>query len=196
MAIRIEPIPAKGSTAALQALAELRIEVFRAFPYLYDGTLDYEQRYLERFGTAEGAIIVAAYDGERIIGAATGAPLAGQLPQFAEPFAQRGYDLSTLFYCGESVLLPAYRGHGIGHRFFDEREAHARRLGGFDHATFCAVIRPPDHPLRPVHYRPLDPFWAKRGYQKVAGLIGHFSWQDVDQPAATEKPMQFWLRRL
>ncbi len=145
---------------------------------------------------AEGAIIVAAYDGERIIGAATGAPLAGQLPQFAEPFAQRGYDLSTLFYCGESVLLPAYRGHGIGHRFFDEREAHARRLGGFDHATFCAVIRPPDHPLRPVHYRPLDPFWAKRGYQKVAGLIGHFSWQDVDQPAATEKPMQFWLRRL
>ena len=85
--------------------------------------------------------------------------------------AASGFDVASIFYCGESVLEPAYRGHGIGHRFFDLREAHARALGGFRSITFCAVVRPPDHPQRPAEYRPLDAFWRKRGYAPVDGLI-------------------------
>ncbi len=98
-----------------------------------------------------------------------------------------GFDIASIFYCGELVLDPAYRGHGLGHRFFDLREAHARALGGFHSITFCAVVRPPDHPLRPAEYRPLDAFWRKRGYAPVDGLIASFSWKDIDQAGATNK---------
>jgi len=57
---------------ALPALAALRIEVFRDFPYLYDGDLEYERGYLETFSEAAGAIIVIARDGDQIVGASTG----------------------------------------------------------------------------------------------------------------------------
>ena len=39
----------------LPDLARLRIVVFRDWPYLYDGTLDYEEKYLATFAAAKGA---------------------------------------------------------------------------------------------------------------------------------------------
>ena len=195
MSLRVEPLTGADLTAALPALARLRIEVFRDFPYLYEGTLDYEAGYVAKFAQADGAVIVGAFDGDRIVGAATAAPMAGQLDAFAEPFRARGHDIAEIFYFGESVLLPAYRGRGIGHAFFDRREAHARALG-FPVATFCAVVRPDDHPMRPAGYMPLDAFWRKRGYAPVEGLVGQFGWRDVGAAEETQKPMQFWMRRL
>ncbi|OOC48219.1 hypothetical protein B0684_11135 [Thioalkalivibrio versutus] len=84
---------------------------------------------------------------------------------------------------------------GAGHRFFDEREAAARRLG-FAHATFCAVVRPEDHPRRPAGYRSLDGFWKKRGYRRAEGRVGHFPWPDIGERQESLKPLQFWWRRL
>jgi hypothetical protein len=55
----------------LDEVARLRIEVFREWPYLYDGTLDYERDYLAHFADAEDALIVAARDGDSVVGAAT-----------------------------------------------------------------------------------------------------------------------------
>jgi hypothetical protein len=64
------------------------------------------------------------------------------------------------------------------------------------HCAFCAVVRPPTHPLRPEAYQPLDPFWMKRGYTKVEGMTTEFSWKDVDRPDETAKTMQFWMKAL
>jgi GNAT superfamily N-acetyltransferase len=196
MSVRVVPLTGAALLPALPALARLRIAVFRAWPYLYDGTPGYERQYLGKFASAPGAVIVAALDGEKIVGCATAAPLAGVEEEFAAPLAARGWDIARVFYCGESVLLPAYRGRGIGHRFFEAREAHGRSLGGFGHIAFCAVVRPDDHPLRPSDHAPLDAFWRKRGYDRIEGLTGRFAWKDVDQPGETEKTMQFWMKAL
>jgi GNAT superfamily N-acetyltransferase len=196
MTVRVAPLTGKSMAGALDALARLRIAVFHDWPYLYDGTLEYEQTYLAKLAAARGAVIVAAYDGENIVGCATGAPMAEAEAEVSAPFAARGYDIGRIFYCGESVLLRAYRGRGLGHAFFDHREAQARALGGFTHAAFCAVVRPEDHPLRPKDYVPLDAFWQKRGYAKADGLLTRFAWKDIDRSSETEKPMQFWMRAL
>lgn len=180
---------------ALDDVARLRITVFRDWPYLYDGDLDYERRYLQTYQTSENALIVGAYDGDWLVGASTGAPLSDHADDFADAFANRDLDLTSVFYCAESVLLPKYRGRGIGHTFFDLRERHARNLG-FSHICFCAVDRPADHPLRPDNYRSLEPFWQKRGYTQEPDLIASFSWKDVDEDAQTRKPLQFWMRTL
>ncbi|SDD41253.1 GNAT family N-acetyltransferase [Ruegeria marina] len=181
--------------AALDNVARLRIAVFRAWPYLYDGDLEYEHSYLQSYRDSDRAIVIGAFDGERLIGASTGMPLSDHADDFAAAFAGTGLELDRIFYCAESVLLPDYRGHGVGHRFFDLREAHARMLG-FDKCAFCGVQRPEDHPMRPPAYRPLDDFWRARGYEKVPGAIAQFSWKDLDQDRETRKPLQFWIRDL
>jgi GNAT superfamily N-acetyltransferase len=196
MTVRIAPLTGKDVEKGIDAAARLRIAVFRDWPYLYDGSKDYEAGYLAKFAKAKGAIIVAAYDGDSIVGCATAAPLAEVEVDFSAPFRERGWDIARTFYCGESVLLPEYRGRGIGNAFFDHREAQAASLGCFSHSVFCAVVRPEDHALRPNGYVPLDAFWRKRGYEKADGLTTYFTWKDVDQPEETAKLMQFWIKAL
>jgi GNAT superfamily N-acetyltransferase len=195
MTLRVTPLTGEALAASLPDVARLRIAVFRAYPYLYDGDAAYEEKYLATYAASPGAIVVGAFDGDRLIGAATGAPMEDHAKEFAAPFAERGYDLTRIFYCAESVLLPEYRGHGVGHAFFDHREARGRELGR-RWSCFCAVIRPEDHPARPADYAPLDPFWQKRGYAKAPGLIAAFPWKELGATKATDKPMQFWMREL
>lgn len=176
-------------------LARLRIAVFHDFPYLYEGTVDYEKTYLRTYANAERAFLFAVYDDDQMVGATTCIPLADETAEVQQPFREAEYDLAKIFYFGESILLPAYRGLGLGHRFFDEREAHAARFGEYSLTCFCAVVRPPDHPLRPPDYRPLDAFWTKRGYQPVPELTTQFAWQDIGEPDSTFKTMVYWLRK-
>ncbi|CAI8867694.1 GNAT family acetyltransferase [Methylococcus capsulatus] len=177
-------------------LARLRIEVFRDFPYLYDGTTEYEERYLQTYVESPESVVVLALDGERAIGASTGLPMEDETPEFKRPFLEHGYDPARIFYCAESVLLKDYRGRGIYKRFFEGREGHARRLGKFDYCAFCCVQRPDDHPLRPADYVPLYAIWSRFGYVKHPELVTTYAWKDVDQAEETEKPMVFWLKPL
>lgn len=195
MSVTVRPLTGALLQAALPDLAQLRIAVFAAWPYLYAGSEAYEREYLAEFTAAPDAVLVAAYDGERIVGAATASPLNAQDDYIRAPFAAAGIDPAGVFYFGESVLLPDYRGQGIGHAFFDHREAAARAWGA-SHASFCAVVRPPDHPARPADYVSLDAFWTKRGYAPVAGLVGSFEWQDHGEAEESAKPMQYWMRAL
>lgn len=195
MTIAVRPLTGAEIDAAIADLAALRIAVFAAWPYLYDGDPGYEAEYLADFVAAPDAVLVAAFAGARIVGAATASPMAAQKAELRAPFEQRGIDTSTLFYFGESVLLPAWRGQGIGHAFFDHREAQARRHGA-NAAAFAAVIRPDDHPARPAGHTPLDGFWRRRGYAPVAGLVTQLAWKEHGEKQESPKPMQFWMRQL
>ena len=196
MTVEIRSLSGIDATPFFDDLSRLRIAVFRAFPYLYDGSFDYEHTYLSTYAKAEGAVFVLAMDGETIVGMSTGMPMIAETDEVRTPFLNAGYGLEQIFYFGESVLLPHYRGHGVGVRFFEEREAHAKRLGGFDWCTFCAVERPVDHPRRPTDYVPLDKFWANRGYTHHPELRTTFTWQDLDESQESAKPLSFWMKRI
>lgn len=175
-------------------LARLRIEVFHDFPYLYDGTADYEEKYLGTYMKAKDAVIVIAFDGEHVIGASTGMPLIEETEEIRRPFLQQNYEPERVFYFAESVLQKSYRGFGLGVRFFEEREAHASALEQFDFTCFCSVQRPQEHPRCPARYVPLDRFWTKRGYIRHPELTTTMSWKDLDDTEETPKPMAFWLK--
>lgn len=177
-------------------VARLRIEVFRAFPYLYDGDVSYEESYLATYAQSADSLWVLALDGERVIGASTGLPLADENAAFQRPFVERGIDPQSVFYFGESVLLPAYRGLGLGHRFFDAREAHARALGRFGWTAFAAVDRAIDDPRRPTDHRDNDAFWAKRGYVRQPGMGFRLGWKEIGESDESEKLLIYWLRAL
>lgn len=191
----VETVTGTALTAVIPDLARLRIAVFRDFPYLYDGEEAYEADYIQNFASAENAVVVVARDGDSIIGAATAAPLAAQDAAWKDPLVKAGFAPDQIFYFGESVLLPDYRGQGIGHAFFDQREAQARRCGA-RYAAFCSVIRGPDHPHRPADYRPLDAFWRARGYTPLAGVTTSFNWRTVDSAGEISHQLQYWMRTL
>lgn len=192
--VTVECLQGGAIAPLIESLADLRIRVFRDFPYLYDGDPDYEAWYLERFTSAPEALVVAALADRQLVGAATAVPLVHEHEDFQAPFRSHGIDPASVLYLAESVLLPEFRGQGLGHAFFDHREAHGRRLG-LTTAAFCAVVRPTDHPARPADYRPLDDFWRRRGYAPVAGLTTDFPWKDLGEAGETRKTMQFWLKR-
>jgi GNAT superfamily N-acetyltransferase len=180
----------------LPAIAALRIKIFRDFPYLYDGDFAYEQTYLQTYIQAPRTAIILARDATKIIGASTCLPLAHETPNIQKPFVDASADLNAIFYFGESVLDPAFRGRGIGVRFFEAREAHAKSFGAYTTASFCAVNRPADHNLRPQGYIPLDAFWRARGYARRENLTCVMSWRDLNEAAETEKTLTFWTKDL
>lgn len=178
----------------LEDAARLRISVFLEFPYLYEGDPAAEREYLSGYAACPGSVFVLAESEGRVVGVSTGLPLAEADPAFREPFGSAGLNPSSWFYFGESVLAPEWRGRGIGHRFFDEREAHARRLG-FAKTCFCAVERSPDHPLKPPGYRANDAFWLRRGYLKQPHLRSRFAWRQIDSAGTeVENDLVFWTR--
>lgn len=193
--IRITTHTGKAARPFLNEIARLRIAVFREFPYLYAGSLDYEMDYLEEYVSSVNSLIVVANHGAEIVGASTGIPLAEADSEFRKPVEAAGFDARNIFYFGESVLLPEFRGQGLGHRFFDEREKHAMNVG-FRSAGFFSVIRAEDHPLKPAQYRPHDIFWKKRGYCRQDAMIARFPWRQIGEPQETLHRLVFWLREL
>jgi len=195
MDVTVRALTGEALDAALDGVAALRIAVFRDWPYLYDGTLDYEREYLQTYRTSPNALLVGAFVGDRLVGASTSTPMEDHAEAFSAPLAALGIPLTDIYYGAESVLLPEYRGRGIGHRFFDLREAFARSLGR-RWLAFCSVTRPDDHPLRPASYRTNDAFWQGRGYAPVPGVQAEFAWKDVGEEGETVKRLQFWMREL
>ena len=195
MSLKLRPLTGSQIHNYLDALADLRIQVFREWPYLYAGDRDYETRYLKAFAEAEGALLVAAFAGETLVGASTALPLQHEHEELREPFEDAGEALppaESWYYLAESVLLPDYRGQGAGRRFFEAREAYAKELG-FEHTCFAAVQRDPGDPRRPEDYRELDPFWRRLGYTPHDDLVAYLAWREVGEEESA-KPLRFWLK--
>ncbi|SKC17973.1 GNAT family N-acetyltransferase [Dyadobacter psychrophilus] len=182
--------------AVVEALGALRIAVFHDYPYLYEGSLDYEKDYLQIYVQSERAFLFSVFDNGKMVGATTCIPLSDEAAEVRKPFEDAGFDISTIFYFGESILLPEYRGLGVGHRFFDEREAHARSFGNFKLSCFCSVERGDNHPGKPADYRPNDAFWLKRGYAKEPALQSIMEWPDIGETSSSPKQMIFWIKTL
>jgi GNAT superfamily N-acetyltransferase len=139
---------------------------------------------------------VVAYDGEQPVGASTCLPLQDATANVQAPFLARGWPVEQYFYLAESVLLPDYRGHGVGSAFFARREAHVRAVSDCAFACFCTVWRPDDHPARPARAISLEPFWRRLGYAPVPDLRCTMAWREIGQDRETDISLRFWMKKL
>ena len=194
--VHVETFAGEAMRAHLPALGRLRASVFRSWPYLYEAAPGSEDRYLAAYATSPGAGLVLAFAAGEAVGASTCLPLQDETANVQAPFLARGLDVRQFFYFGESVLLPAWRGRGLGVAFFRHREAHAAAVSDAEFACFCAVQRLPDHPARPAGAATLDAFWHKRGYVRRPDLACEMSWRDVGDAEETRKTMVFWMKAL
>ena len=178
----------------IDSLADLRISVFREFPYLYDGSFEYEQKYLKVYCENDDSFVCLALYEDEVIGASTGTALINEPEYVTRPLSDAGYKLEDIFYFGESVLRKEYRGKGIGWQFMKSRENFALSLNK-SLAVFCAVERAMDHPRKPSDFFSLEKFWKKAGYRAL-DISGSFSWQDLDEDHESPKKMNYWGKEL
>ena len=192
--LTMHPLQGESLKPWLEGLGKLRIAVFHEYPYLYEGTLEYELDYLNSYVRSPESLVVIVADSEKkVVGATTCIPLRDEGPEFQAPFLKAGIPVDEVCYFGESILLPQYRGQGLGKEFFARREAHARNLG-FAYTAFCAVDRPENHPLKPLGYRPLDDFWIAQGYEKQPKMQATFIWKEIGEIAESPKTLTFWMK--
>lgn len=176
-------------------LARLRIEIFKSYPYLYDGDLDYEYNYLNTYVQCNESIIVLALDHGKVVGVSSAIPLEFEPIEFQKPFLENGIDIKNVFYFGESILQAEYRGRGIYRHFFAEREAAAKKYGS-KLTAFVAIERPSDDTKKPKDYVSLDSVWKHFGYEKHPELCMYYEWKEIGEAFQTPKPLIFWLKKL
>lgn len=194
--IRVERLTAAALADRLEELAVLRLAVLGEFPFLYSGSAAYEQRYLSDLGSLSGGLILAAFDRDRMIAAATGAPLDRELDALRDPFTHAGRDPRSIFYFGEVVVLPSHRGQGVGTALLEIGESHIRQGNRFTSAAFGEIVRSTDHPRRPKTYRTPDSAWRRLGYRLEPDIGGTLSWCDAGDREETAKPLRFWAKPL
>ncbi len=184
----------------IREVAGIRIRGFRAFPYLYEGSLDYEEKYLEMYATEGRAMLVRAMDGEKTVAIATATPLHCSCDIVADaPVLMRraGFAPETFFHYAEIIVLPEYRGRGIARMIYAEREKTARGFG-FTNLCLASVVRAEDHPLKPRDYVPAERVWIKDGFQPTEAYFT-YDWPTIQADGSVREeanPMRFWTRAL
>ena len=179
----------------LNDLATLRLDIFREYPYLYEGSREDELNYLGTYAEAPDACVILAYDGSAVIGAATGMPLIQEDAQLRDAFAGTALPLDEVYYVGELLFRPAYRNSGLGRKLLDHLESQIRSFGSYRTLTCATVERPDDHPLRPRDYIPITRFLARTGFVRLSGVTTSFMWRETNG-VKRDHPMQFWIKEL
>ncbi|MCH9625583.1 MAG: hypothetical protein S4CHLAM123_07590 [Chlamydiales bacterium] len=192
--IKITALTGREIHPLLPKLAELRIEVFSEYPFLYEGSLENEKQHLKKFLTINDAILVVAFDQDKIVGISTGYPFIYEAGNLKETFISVGRDPKNYFCFGESVLQKVYRGKGIGKQFFDQREAHVHHLNRYSSICFYTSLRPVDDPKCPTDYRPLSPFWRNRGFVEHPELHATVAYREIGESKKTPKKIRFWTK--
>ncbi|MCS5707929.1 GNAT family acetyltransferase [Candidatus Berkiella cookevillensis] len=191
----IKRLKGKQIKDVIDDVANLRLTVFKEYPYLYDGNMEYEKKYLNTYIESEESVLIVVKDAGKIVGASTAVPLEFETPECQKPFLENHLPLRDIFYFGESVLLPAYRKRGVYRHFFDNREKTAQNYGS-KLVAFCSVVRDKADKRQPKDYSPLDIVWRHFGYERHPELVAHYEWKEVGVPKPTLKPMMFWMKKL
>lgn len=193
MNLKTHCLQGKAIFPYIKDIAQLRITIFKEYPYLYEGNYEYEMNYLQSYINSLESTFILILDGDKVIGASTAIPLKDAAIEFQKPFLEKNIELHRVFYFGESVLKPAYRSQGIYKIFFKERE-HAGRKGKYDIFAFCAVERPINHPLKPKSYKDLNLVWEHFGYKKHPEIVAYLPWKEINETEESNKPLIFWLK--
>ncbi len=179
-----------------QKIAGFRNDMFREFPYLYEGSDTNEQEYLDICFRSSQSVILLIYAGEKCVGFSSIIPLEEEINEIKAPFIAADIDMNQYLYIGEFMVLPAYRkGIKLAQSVADFYEDYAHRLGR-KNLVFMTVQRPNDHPMRPANYRSLEPLWRHRGYQKRDDMCVHLSWAQIPTGLDEKNHLDIWEKSL
>ena len=182
----------------IEVLANWRIEFFKVFPYLYDGTLAYEQGYISGYAEGKDAMLVTVHEDNEVVAIASGIALLSEHDIVADATSQLAglVNINTTAYLGEIIIQPAFRGKGLSKQIIATLERFYKNLG-YSHTCFLTVIREKP-PMEPVGYVDPQAFWGPQGYIKT-NITTIFNWPTIQpegQVIDAENELVYWVKTL
>ncbi len=176
-------------------IASMRINYFRDFPYLYEGSLKYEKEYLNTYFSSKNSLIIIALDNGNPVAFSSAIPLSEEMGEIKRSFIEASIDIENYLYIGEVIIQPEYRGKGLLRLFFECYESYARKLGQ-NNLVFMTVNRPLNHPMRPNNYRQLEPLWQHMGYHIRSDVVISLPWKQVDTHKEEQNILDVWVKNI
>lgn len=193
--IDLKIIESKNALCYLDQMAFIRVNLFKEFPYLYEGNLDEERVYLSHYTRSARSLLCLVLDKGKPVGFASGLVLDDFLEEVKAPFKKLQLDLKSYFYIGEILIYPIYRSFGLLKKVFELLEAYAY-FQKYSALTFVTVDRRLNHSAYPQEYRSLEPVWQYFGYKKELGMRVEMSWRQVDSHNEEKNTLSVWNKFL
>lgn len=156
----------------INTVSDLRITMFKEYPYLYQGDKEYEKHYVKAYVQERGMVIKAAVK-EELAGVITGIPLvedAETFPEAKQAFVQQGFIPEQFYYIGEVMVMPQFRKKGIAAALFNALEKQAQKWN-YEKFCFVTIEHDKNHSLKPANYEDPAAVWRKLGYSKTSVTI-------------------------
>ena len=197
MSINYHIFQGAEASTEIEQLGVFRVKQFRAFPYLYAGTLNDEREYLKSYLDNPDFVLAVAKDGEKTVAVSSANPLPSDVELEAlskEQFRQRGWNTRDFYYFGEMIVLPEYRHLGIASKLLEMQYVIAAK-NGYHKFCFLAVKREADDPHRPKSHTDSAEIFTKLGYTHTDMFVT-FSWPTILADGTvqkTENRLDFWV---
>jgi GNAT superfamily N-acetyltransferase len=194
--MKFEMIRGHQFESYIDVIADLRIEIFKEYPYLYDGDKATEVDYLKSYSASRSSILVLASDQGRIVGAVTGIPIAEMDAQFLVPFVENHFSVMSIFYLGEMLLLKEYRGKGTGYAMYKMFEDLVRSDQRYEQIAIAEVVRDKSDLRMPENYVPVSKLWEKLGYIQRPEILMQAPYKEIDSIGKVPHSLVFSFKDL
>lgn len=183
----------------IDQLACMRITAFKEFPYLYEGSKQYELEYLNEYQQkAIDGFLVQAWDKQNLVGILTGCALTSDIEivrDGARLLANQNVSIQNYYYIGEAIITPEYQGKKILPHMLWKLGKTVVSLGKYSSLCFLTVIREDNDSRKPELYKPTEPLWLKLGCQKRADIRCSFEWPTIMTDGSVQNifnDVEFW----
>lgn len=180
----------------IRELARLCLDVYREWPYLYEGSeaecIEYvEERYVKK----PDSVVCIALEGKTLIGAVMGLPLCHAPQHYLACYNEK--DQEGVFYWGELAVYPKYRNLKIAKEMYTTMGKAVIASGKYKAMAFCEVIRSAEfkYPM-PGNYVGHGTLWNALGFEKKENLTCQGKWKLVGEQEESSQLMVYWWKQL
>lgn len=194
--LSVKTLRGKSIAPYLHNITDLCVQIYKEYPYLYEGTSEEYFPFIEYYAQSENGIACLLFDKDRPVGVAIGMPINEMREKYKGPFmnARPHENLGEIFYLGEYLLLKDYRGKGLGKEIYLEFERSVKKNQNMKKICFCKIDESNQTNLEIENYKPLDGFWVKNGFKKCDDITVSVDWQNVGELNDSPHILIYWLK--
>lgn len=190
------------SEQEITQLAHMRATYFKEYPYLYDGSLDYEENYLGEYKekAIDGYLVQAFHEKnseKKLVGILTGCGFCSDIEivrDGAKLFEEKNISTQDRYYLGEAIIIPEYQHKKILPRMLYKLGQKVIQLQKYTSLCFLTVIREENDARKPEGYKSTDQLWGKLGCYK-ADVTCSFEWPTIMPDKSVQNifnDVEFW----